>query len=96
MLTPEIFNRRGTGRVIVRVAELGEEPKATGADIGSRGVEQCAMISERDMVQVVMGIVGVEGAPTTISALHPDDPFRRTVDGPTIVGGIEAIQCKRD
>src|SRR6516162_199824 len=78
--------------MIRSIADLGEEPEASSAHIGRRRVEQCAMISERNMVQVVMGVVSVEGAPPAISALHAHHPFGRAVDSPAIPRGIEAIE----
>ncbi len=33
------------------------------------------MVGERDVVEVIIFVVGVEGAPGTILALHPQNPF---------------------
>ena len=60
------------------------------------------MIGERDVVQVVMRVVGIERAPPAIPALHPDDPFRGPLDRPAIArrrSGREPGQprrCRRD
>ena len=48
---------------------------AAGGDIDRRRVEQGAVVGERDVVQVVGGIVGVECAPAAVGALHALDPL---------------------
>src|SRR5262249_61586266 len=73
----------------------GEAREVSGADRGRGGVKQCTMISEGVVVKVVMGVVGIEGSPPAIPALHADDPFGCTVNCRAISCGIEAIKSER-
>ena len=79
-----------TGRPFV--AELRQKTETAGADIGSRRVEQRAVIGERNMVEEVMGVVGVEGCPSRHSALHSNDPLRGTVERVAVALGVETIE----
>ena len=77
-------------------ADLGEEAEASGTDIGRRGVEQRAVIGERDVVQIVVRVVGIKRSPAAISALHPDDPLGRAINGPAIPCSVETVESKGD
>src|SRR5262245_28720235 len=56
-------------------AELAQHRQAAGREIGARGIEQRPVIGERDIVEVVVGVIRVEGGPTTVLALQANDPF---------------------
>ena len=58
-----------------RLAELGQHADAAGADIRGRRIEQRAMIGERNVVEIVIDIVGIEGRPAAVAALQAGDPF---------------------
>ena len=62
-------------------SELRQHGNTSRANVLSRGVEQCAVIGERDIVEILVVVVGVEGAPAAIAALHADDPFAGTRNG---------------
>ena len=68
-----------------RLAELGQHADAAGADVGGRRIEQRAVIGERNVVEVVVDIVGIERRPAAIAALQALDPFDAARDG-LIVG----------
>src|SRR3546814_12210194 len=57
------------------VAELRHHADAARRHILRRRIEQCSMVGERDVVEVVVRIVCVERTPAAILALHADDPF---------------------
>ena len=39
-----------------------------------------------------MRIVGIEGGPAAVPALHPDDPFGGPIERVAIAFGIEAVE----
>src|SRR6516165_5154887 len=43
-----------------------------------------------------MRVVGIEGAPSAVAALHADDPLRRAVDRVAIACRIKAVEGERD
>ena len=49
---------------LARLAELGQHRDAARGDVGGRRIEQRAVVGERDVVEVIVGVVGVEGAPS--------------------------------
>ncbi len=61
-------------------AELREHGDAARGDILGRRIEQSAVVGERDVVEIVEFVVGVERAPGAVLALHADDPFARRRD----------------
>ena len=67
-----------------RLAELAQHGKAAGGDVGGGRVEQRAVIGEGDVVEVVGGVVDVEGAPAAVGALHAEHPFPRPRDRPVV------------
>ena len=48
------------------------------------------MIGEGNVVQIVVRVVGIEGAPAAVLALHADDPFDRAVDRRCTRGSLSA------
>src|SRR5207244_2549385 len=94
LLAPEIFCGCGNSGMVRSVADLGEEAQTTGGHISRWRVEQRAMIRERDVVQVVVRVVGIEGGPPTVPALHTDDPFGGAVYGLAIAGRIESVESE--
>ena len=71
-------HRRAVRRGFV---DLCQHRNTAGGDVLGRRIEQCAMIGERDVVQIVVLVVGIERAPSRVVALHPQDPFVRRGDG---------------
>ena len=52
------------------------------------------MIGERDVVEIVVLVVGIERAPGAVLALHADDPFPRPGDRAAEVGlGAQALHA---
>src|SRR5438046_2457477 len=58
------------------------------------GDQQGAMMEERDMIQVIMRIIGIERSPSAISALHPEDPISRPINRLSISGSVETVESK--
>jgi len=56
---------------------LGQQGQTAPGEVRGRRIEQRAVIGERDVVEIVVGIVGIEGAEAAIPALQTDDPFAR-------------------
>src|SRR5215472_18426419 len=52
------------------------------------------MIGKRDMVQIIMGVIGIECSPPAVAALHADDPFGSTIGRGAIARRGEAIESK--
>ena len=38
------------------------------------------MVGERDVIEIIVGVVGVEGGPAAVPALQALDPFARPLD----------------
>ena len=90
------MQRPGDHRRILRMAKLGQEGNAARRDIRGRRIKQRAVIGERDVVQEVMIVVGIEGAPAAIAALHADDPLPRPFHRVGMGGVAVAVQQHGD
>ena len=75
LLASEIIQPGAHGGTLHRVAKLGHHADAAGADIGRRRVEQRAVIGKGNVVEVVIDVVGVEGAPAAILTLQSHGPL---------------------
>ena len=53
------------------------------------------MIGEGNVVQHIMGVVGVERAPAAVRALHPDHPFGGARDAVAVFFRIRPVQRHR-
>src|SRR5262249_54955194 len=62
------------GLEVLPVAERAEELEATTRQVFRRWVEQGSVVGEWDVVQVEPVVVGVEGAPAAVGALHAEEP----------------------
>src|SRR5215472_10692622 len=63
------------------ITALDQHGKASSGKIGCWRIEQRTMIGERDVVEIVAGVVSVERSPSAVAALHTDDPLSSTRDG---------------
>ena len=81
------FARRGL------VSQLAEHRKAARADVRGGRVEQRAVIGERNVVEIIVVIVGVERAPAAIAALQALDPFAPAVD--RLIETVRATRVER-
>src|SRR6516164_1631898 len=82
LLAAEKLDRPHHHRTGLRsLTELGQHGEASSGKIGSWRIEQRTMIGERDVVQIVAGVVSVERSPSAVAALHTDDPLSSTHDG---------------
>src|SRR6185437_12409134 len=61
-------------------AELREHRDATRRDILGWWIDQCPMIGERNIVEIIINIVDIECRPAAISALQAFDPFGTALD----------------
>src|SRR5262249_24931321 len=66
-------------------AELSDHARAGRGAMGGRWIEQCTVIGERNVVQVIARIARIERAPAFIGALQTGYPFVTAVDGPAEV-----------
>src|SRR5262249_13659178 len=80
LLASQVSQSCRNSRMVRPVADLDQKADTTRADIRSRRVEQSPMVGKRDGVQLVVGIISVEGSPPAIAALHADDPLGCAVD----------------
>ena len=80
LLGQQILHRLTRG-LLSGHAQLGQHGEAAPGYIGRRRVEQRAVIGEGDVVEVVMGVVSIKGAPAAALALHANGPVRRALDG---------------
>src|SRR6185312_16943423 len=78
------------------VADLRQKAEAARRYVGGRRVEQRAVIGERDVVQGIMRVVGVERAPAAVLALHADDPLAGAVDRLAVARAVEAVEREAD
>src|SRR5262249_9748517 len=82
LLAAEKLDRPSHYRAGLRsLTELGQHGKASSGKIGCWRIEQRTMIGERDVVEIVAGVVSVERSPSAVAALHTDDPLSSTRDG---------------
>ena len=82
--------------VIARIADLTEEAHAARADIGGRRVEQGAVVGEGNVVEGVVLVLGVEGAPAAVLVLHGDDPRGCSLDRLAVRLGIGPVERHGD
>ena len=76
LLAQEIVEpARERGRSSLIGPSCASSRDAARRDIGGRRIEQRAMIGEGNVVEIVVVVVGVEGAPAAVAALHAGDPF---------------------
>ena len=67
----EIVHRgRNRGRVLRRLAELRQHRHTARGDVLGRRIEQGAVVGERNVVEIVVFVVGVERAPAAVPALQ--------------------------
>jgi hypothetical protein len=60
--------RRGDGMMVLFVTELCQKAETAGRDVCGRRIEQRAVVCERNAVEEVMRIVGIEGGPAAVPA----------------------------
>ena len=84
----QIFDRRRHLLVVgCGLAELRQHRDAARGDVLGRGIEQRAVVGERNVVEIIFEIVDVEGGPAAVAALHALDPFAAARDRHIIVLG---------
>src|SRR5262245_7624089 len=62
------------GLEILLVAERAEQLEPAAGQVLGGGIEERAVIGERDVVQVETVVVGVERRPAAVTALHAEEP----------------------
>ena len=73
---------RALGRLeVLAVAERAQELEPAAGQVFGRGIEQGAVIGERDVVEVETIVVGVERGPTAVLSLHAEEPAEPTLLG---------------
>src|SRR5215471_5500815 len=82
--------------MVRRIAQLRQKTDAAGADICGWWIKQCAVIGKGNMVQVAVGVVGVERAPAAIAALHADQPLGAALDRFAVADRVEPVERKAD
>src|SRR5258708_19090320 len=75
LLLLEEVGQTALGRLAsARSLELRQHDDAARTHVCGGRVEQRAVVGERNMVEDVMRVLGVEGAPAAVPRLHPDEP----------------------
>ena len=77
LLPAQIRNRTIERRVILRPANACEDGNNPRGHVVGRRIEQRAVIGERNVVEIVFEIVGIERRKAAVAALHPDQPVKR-------------------
>src|SRR5262245_7114474 len=62
----------------LRFADLRQHGNATRSHVFSWRIQQSAMISERNIIEIMVFIVAIERAPGTARALHANNPLARS------------------
>src|SRR5262245_42770278 len=68
------IDRALRGLEVLPVAERAEELESATRQVFGRRVEQGSVVGERDVIQVEPIVVGIEGAPAAVGALHAEKP----------------------
>ena len=80
------------------LADLREHANAARRHVLGRRIEQCAMIGERNVVEVIIFVLGIERAPSPIGTLHSQNPcarrLNRLTEIPVVpVHALGAVHC---
>jgi len=62
------------GLEVLPVAERAEKLEPAARQVLRRGIEQRPVVGEGDVVEIEAIVVGVEGSPTPVRALHAEEP----------------------
>ena len=76
------------------VAEVAHQLEVTAGQIGGRLIEHRLHVGEGDLVEELAQVVGVEGAPAAVPALHAEGPVEPALEGAllgALVGGRDAL-----
>src|SRR3954463_3055370 len=57
------------------VAELRQHREATRGDILRGWIKQRAVVGKRNVVEIILVVIGIEGAPGAVLALHAYNPL---------------------
>ena len=66
--------------MVPAVSELRQHRQATRRYVHGRRIQQRTVIREGDVVEIIVLVFGVKGAPAAVAALHADDPVGGAVD----------------
>src|SRR5262249_36631767 len=67
--------QRAAGRLeVAAIPERAHQLESAAGEIFRRRVEQRAVVGERNIVEEELVVVGLEGAPATVGALHAEEP----------------------
>src|SRR5262245_16812882 len=93
VLTPlDEAQRALGGRMLQAVAERAQELEAASREVLRGGVEESAVIGERDIVEDHPIVVGVEGGPASVVALHPEEPRQPAFDAAVAPLGVQSAR----
>src|SRR6185312_4596176 len=80
LLPPQVRDGALERGSILRPACARQRRRYPRGDVARRRIEQRAVIRERNVVEVVVGVVSVERGEPAVLALHGDQPVERTLD----------------
>jgi hypothetical protein len=75
---------------VARISERAEQLEPAPREVLGGGVEERAVIGERDVVQVEAVVVRVERRPAAVLVLHPEEPAHAALLGEPHAIGVEA------
>ena len=75
---------------------MAQHGETAGRDIRRRRIEQGTVIGERDIIQIIIVIIGIEGAPAAVGALQAFDPLARARDRTVVIWSlvIGSLACR--
>src|SRR5881628_1150883 len=77
----EEIDRALSGLEVLPIAERAEQLEPAPRQVLRRRIEERAVVGEGDVVQIEAVVVGVEGGPAPVSALHAEEPAEPTLLG---------------
>src|SRR6516164_6080418 len=76
------------------LAQLRKHRDTASADINSGRIEKRAMVRERNVVEIQMRVVGVEGGPSAVLALQAGNPLVPAADrGAIVLPAAGKVRC---
>src|SRR5271165_3713465 len=91
LLAAQVGNGAIQGGFVLWAADARQHRHDPRGDIARGRIEERAVIGERDLVEVVAGVVGVERGEAAVLALHSDQPIERAANALGIARRISRL-----